>query len=849
MARRTTRAEQQAFDLTKASSPTEPKHKTIELADELGYVYREYAHYTLLDRAIADVRDGFKPVHRRIIYAMGEMNLNPGTQHRKSARVVGEVLGKYHPHGDQSVYDALARMAQDFSLRDVLIDGQGNFGSIDGDAPAAMRYTEVRMSALGAEMLRDIDMDTVDWQENFDNSLKEPLVLPAAFPNILVNGSSGIAVGFAANLPPHNLGEVCDGVTLMCNNWRKRKVTIDDLMRVIPGPDFPTGGLVFRYRFDRVGNEQVKSDAIKTAYETGQAGIVCQARMDIEPGSGRSGDQIVITAIPYGQQKSTIIARVAKEAREAKITGVTDIVDESDREGMRIVVQVSRQADPHDVLEMLVRRSTLRSTFGVNNLVLVPRQTDDESGAARIVEPKTLGLKEILEQFVAHRLEVIQRRSRYELARRQHRLHIVEGLLIALDHIDEVIDTIRRSRTADTARTNLMRRFKLSQVQATAILDMQLRRLAALERRKLQDEKKELKARIKYLEALLASEAKQLAVIKQETAEIKKKYATPRRTTIVDAAPGESKTIVTETTLATPDSPQTVFVTTKGLQRCDSSAYSYRVSAGASSGAVTAHRMRVQAQPTDKIILVSSGGRVWIAPVGQTPGDAPLAKLGLKKDETIVYLGVISNTLTQTPEFLVLGSTQGRVKRTAMASVLQNAVEGHWTEMIGLGQDDRIAFAGVCAEQGAVLFFTDSKVLHVRAETIRDQQTPSARGVAGIKLGQDDRLLGGAVFSAPDRRAVLILSEKGYIKQVPVAEFPVKGRGTRGVQSLNKTRATGNIAAVAAGRIADQSSVDVLAADGKRQRLLASSIPVENRSNRGKKLITLTRPVELIVWA
>ncbi|MBN1579174.1 MAG: hypothetical protein JXA89_00620, partial [Anaerolineae bacterium] len=446
--RRTSKAQQQALDLTKALTPSDKVHKTIELADELGYVYREYAHYTLLDRAIADVRDGFKPVHRRIVYAMGEMSLGPTAQHRKSARVVGEVLGKYHPHGDQSVYDALARMAQDFSLRDVLVDGQGNFGSIDGDAPAAMRYTEVRMSALGAEILRDIDMDTVEWQDNFDNSLKEPTVLPAAFPNILVNGSSGIAVGFAANLPSHNLGEVCDGVVLMCDKWRGRaKITVDDLMQVIPGPDFPTGGLVFRYRFDREGGDQVRSDAIRTAYETGQAGIVCQARMDIERQSGRSGDQIIITEIPYGQQKSTIIARIANEARDGKITGVTDIVDESDREGMRVVVQVSRQAVAEDVLEMLVRRSTLRATFGVNNLVLVPREVTEAEGSARIVEPKTLSLKEMLEQFVLHRLEVIQRRSRYELARRKQRLHIVEGLLIAIDNIDEVIDTIRRSRT------------------------------------------------------------------------------------------------------------------------------------------------------------------------------------------------------------------------------------------------------------------------------------------------------------------------------------------------------------------------------------------------------------------
>jgi DNA gyrase subunit A len=815
-------------------------HKTIELADELGYVYREYSHYTLLDRAIADVRDGFKPVHRRIIYAMGEMGLSPGSQHRKSARVVGEVLGKYHPHGDQSVYDALARMAQDFSMRDVLIDGQGNFGSIDGDAPAAMRYTEVRLSQLGAEILRDIDMDTVDWQDNFDNSLQEPAVLPAMFPNVLVNGSSGIAVGFAANLPTHNLGEVCDAVQLLCDRWTKRdKVTVDDLMRVIPGPDFPTGGLVFRYRIDRQGSEDVRSDAIRTAYETGSAGIVCQARMSVEkPDGSRSGDQIVVTEIPYGQQKSTIIQRVANEVRNGKITGVVDIVDESDREGMRVVIQVSRQADANDVLEMLVRRSTLRATFGVNNLLLVPRQTDE----GRIVVPRTLSLQEILEQFVLHRLEVIQRRSRYELERRKARLHIVEGLLLALDHIDEVIDTIRRSRTADTARNNLMHKFSLTEVQATAILDMPLRRLAAMERTKLKDEAKELEARIKYLEALLASEARQLEVIKEETAEIKAKYATPRRTTIVDSAPGEGVAAVTCADLAVPDHPQIVTLTSDGLARTNESDYAYRVRSGASSRAVVAHVMCIRAEPTDKVLLVSTGGQIWAAPVGQVPEASSFAQLGLKQDERIVYIGLLAAEGT-----LVLGTEQGKIKRTEMSGLQEGVPEGTWSEAIGLADGDRVAFAGVCGEKGEVLFFTNSRVLRVAADTIGSQQTPSARGVIGIKLRKEDKLLGGAVIADPKDQRVFILSERGFFKQVPIDEFSVQGRGALGVLGLNTTKATGVIAAAAAGQVASSTNVDVLAADGKRQRVPLAKIPVENRANRGKKLVTLANANQIVL--
>jgi DNA gyrase subunit A len=813
--------------------------KSIELAEELGYAYREYARYTLLDRAIADVRDGFKPVQRRIVYAMGDMGLSAGSQHRKSARVVGEVLGKYHPHGDASVYDALARMAQDFSLRDVLIDGQGNFGSVDGDAPAAMRYTEVRLSALGDVMLRDIDMDTVDWDDNFDNSLQEPSVLPAAFPNALVNGSSGIAVGFAANLPPHNLGEVCDAVVLMCNRWAKRdRITVDDLMEVIPGPDFPTGGVAFRYRFDREGSQDVRSDAIRTAYETGSAGIVCQARMSVErDGGSRGGVQIVVTEIPYGQQKSTIIQRVATEARSGKINGVVDIIDESDREGMRVVIHVSRQADPDDVLDMLVRRSTLRSTFGVNNLLLIPRETDE----GRIVVPRTLSLKEILEQFVLHRLEVIRRRSQYELARRQARLHIVQGLLIALDHIDEVIDTIRRSRTADTARRNLERKFKLTEIQATAILDMQLRRLAAMEQAKLKEEEKELEARIKYLEELLASEAKQLAVIREETGEIKAKYATPRRTTIVDSAPGENGAAVTAADLAVPDHPQVVVVTTEGILRGDQSAYLYRVRAGASSRAVTSHRMRVGVEPTEKVLLISTGGQAWVSAVGQVPEQARLADIGLAQGG-IIYLGLLR------PEgYMVIGTAQGKVKRIEMSALIDAVPDRVWTEVVGLEEGDCALFAGVCGEDGLVLFFTDSRVLHIKAETISSQQTPSARGVIGIKLREEDKLLGGGVVGDSSEQMILILSQHGFLKRVPIDEFPVQGRAGLGTQSLNVTKATGPVVAAAVGRCTGSTTVDVLAADGKRQRVPLDDIPVQDRVKRGRKLIKLADANEIVL--
>lgn len=830
--RRTRRAGDETALLARES------HHTIELAQELGYAYREYAHYTLLDRAIADVRDGFKPVHRRIAYAMGEMNLSSTSPHRKSARVVGEVLGKYHPHGDQSVYDALARMAQDFSMGEVLIDGQGNFGSIDGDSPAAMRYTEVRLAPLGEELLRDIDMDTVDWQDNFDNSLKEPAVLPARFPNVLVNGSSGIAVGFAANLPPHNLGEVCDAVALVCKRWAGRqKITTQELMSVLPGPDFPSGGLVFRYRLDREDGSDVRTDAIQAAYETGSAGIVCQARMNVERQDGsRGGEQIVISEIPFGQQKSTIIQRIANEVRNGRITGVVDIVDESDREGVRVVVHVSRQADPNEVLEMLVRRSTLRTTFGVNNLVLVPRQSDGE----RIAVPRTLSLREILEHFVEHRLEVIQRRSRYELQRRRARLHIVQGLLIALEHIDEVIDTIRRSRTTDTACSNLVRKFKLSEIQATAILDMPLRRLPAMERAKLRDEEKSLEDRIHYLEDLLSSEKKQLGVIVDETTEIRTRYARPRRTTIVDAAPGEGEAPVTAADLAVPDAPQIVTLTSQGIERCNADRYAYDVQTGVSRGTVVAHLMRALAEPTDKILLISSSGQAWVSPVGQLPERATFADLGLTGD-TVVHV-----TTVRLQQYLVLGTQSGRVKRTEI-SVLEGMPDGTWSDIVGLEDGDRVLFAGVCGEAGEVLFLTDKRVLRIQAETVSTQQTPSARGVIGVKLNEDDRMLGGAVLQEVRGYMVFVLSEKGYIKRVPLDEFPVQGRGSMGVLSLNVTAATGPAVAVAAGKATRSTTVDLVNQEGRRQRISLRSVPIDNRANRGKKAARLGGADKLIV--
>ncbi len=487
--------------------------------------YKAYAMYVVLDRAIPDVRDGLKPVQRRILYAMHDMGLRPTTPPKKSARIVGDVLGKYHPHGDQSIYDAMVRMAQDFTMRGVLVDGQGNFGSIDDDA-AAMRYTEARLSALGAFLLTDIDKDTVEWGDNFDTTPKEPTVLPTRLPNLLLNGASGIAVGLTTSIPPHNLGELCDAVIYMCQRWSKRnKISTNDLMQFIHGPDFPTGSLLFRYRLDE--NEK-PYDAIASAYEHGtvEGGFVCQAVTAIESiGGGRS--EIIITALPYGVGKMTIIERIAKN-RE-KFPGVTDVRDESDRDnGMRLVIETGRGHDPKDVFEILLKRTETRTSISYNAVGVASSDNGD-------YPVENMKLRFMLEQFVLHRLNVFVRRSKYELDKAQRRLHIVDGLLKALDALDEVIKIVRNAETSEIASQQLQKRLHIDDVQAQAILDLQIRHLARLNVKKLKDEASDLKKRITELKAIIGSESKQLEVIVAETKEVKEQFATPRRTTIVDS--------------------------------------------------------------------------------------------------------------------------------------------------------------------------------------------------------------------------------------------------------------------------------------------------------------------------
>lgn len=806
--------------------------ETISLTTDLELAYFQYAVETITDRALPRVEDGLKPVQRRILYAMHDMGLRHDRPHKKSARVVGEVLGKYHPHGDQSVYLSMVRMGQDFSMRHVLIDGQGNYGSVDGDSPAAMRYTEARMAEFTGYVLQDIDQDTVDFVDNFDGSLKEPVILPAALPNLLINGATGIAVGMATNIPPHNLGEVCDAVVYVAERWRRRnKITVDELIKIIPGPDFPTGGVIYRYRDDDPMGDG-KLDTIRAAYETGRGRIVTQARVDMEDiGGGKVN--IVVTELPYAVQKSTVLERIAREVREGKISGVTDLRDESDHEGMRAVIEVSRMADAREVLEKVLNRSQLRETFGVNALALVSEKVNGDM----IVRPQRLSLRDMLIYFVDHRLNVIVRRSRYELTKREARLHIVEGLLKALDVIDKVIDTIRRSRTSETAEINLMKKFQFTRLQAQAILAMQLRRLAALERRKLADEEKELGARIKYLKGLLRSQAARLKVVIEETLAIKGKFATPRRTVILtDEKPGD--TIVTEAELAVPDGPQMVVVTTQGVQRNDAGRFSYRVKPGTTSRAVESHRMHLRTKPEDTVVLVSDWGRAWWGAVGRLPRSASFQELGLSKGERIVGVGLLSDAA-----YLVLGTSRGQVKRVKAEDVKSTA-EASWATVIGLGDDDRVLFAGTGGDKAQVMFFSTSRANRFAAGTVNPQATPSAKGVAGIKVRKGDHLLAGVAIGEPTAElGLVVVSKTGYLKRVPLSEFSVQGRGGQGVQLLNQTKATGPVVAAMVGPMG--GSVDLLSADGKRQRL--DEVPVTNRYNRGDKLVELQEVSEVVV--
>lgn len=808
--------------------------KKIDIQEEMEVAYLDYAMSVIVSRALPDVRDGLKPVHRRILYAMYDMGMRPNRPHKKSARIVGEVLGKYHPHGDSAVYDTMVRMAQDFSMRYPLVDGQGNFGSVDGDAPAAMRYTEVRPTPMTMEMLVDIDMDTVDFTENFDGALQEPTVLPSAVPNLLINGASGIAVAMTTNIPPHNLGEICDALCFLLDNFERiDEIVAEDLLQFVQGPDFPTGGIIYRHRDDRRYDE---ADTIMNAYAKGRGRIVMEARTHVEEMS-RNRHRLVITELPYQVNKSNLIERIAKLARDGVLENLTDLRDESDRSGMRVVLELSRNAEPTEVLDTLFKKTPMRQTFGVIMLALVDGQ------------PRMLSLKSALKHFLDHRIEVIRRRSEYELERARHREHILEGLRIALDDLDEIIDTIRRSRRVDTARRNLKRKFKLTLEQAQAILDMQLRRLSAIERRKIEEEYKDTVKRIGYLEDLLQTPAKIRGVIRDELVEIREKYADPRRTLVVTDAEYTGE-VSTDALIA--DGPVVLTVSDSGeIERIVNMANKPRSGKGL-------HLIQTAENRHDLLVLTESGRgwrrQVHLAPQQTSNVTGTTLSQWLAgydwRDRAVALLDFPKEATESEAGSLVMVSRLGRVMRIASRDLPDITVD---EEVFGIEGDDRLIWAGLAvgtplasaqADDELLLVTRGGQAIRFKLDEVRTMGA-GAKGVYGVKLqGTDDAVVGAGLCSQGDD--LFILSETGYAKRVAVEEFPVQGRYGKGVIVLKPNKTVGAPFAAAVVDASDR----LLIQTKKKSRLVAPTKASQyGRTANGDRLLKIAKRDSLTHFA
>ncbi len=807
--------------------------RRVDIETEMQEAYLDYAMSVIVSRALPDVRDGLKPVHRRILYAMHDMRLHANAPYKKSARIVGEVLGKYHPHGDAAVYEAMARLAQDFSMRAPLVDGQGNFGSIDGDPPAAMRYTEARLTALSEEMLADIEKETVDFVENFDGSLTEPKVLPAKLPNFLVNGASGIAVAMATNVPPHNVGEICDALVFVIDQTVKGKgdaVSGEDLLQFVQGPDFPTGGIVYRYAQGASADDE-SADLIRSAYAVGRGRFTVQAKAHIEEMT-RNRHRIVITELPYQTNKTNLIERIAELVRDGKIEGITDLRDESDRQGMRIVIELTRTVEPRQVLKRLLKLTPMQQTFGMNMLALVDG------------EPRLLSLKRALQLFIEHRQEIITRRSRYELNQARQRAHVLEGLLVALANLDEVIATIRSSRTVDTARRNLRRKFKLTEVQAQAILDMPLRRLAALERQKIEAEYKETLKRIKYLEGLLRSPKKILGVIKDDLLEIKSKYNTPRRTQIVA---GEKGHFTTRDLV--PDENVVVAVSRSGRVCRWPADQEFKPAQGRHKDPLIA---AVTANTRDDLYLFTEDGKAIVVPAHQVPpGAAPgqgllAAELAGLSDQPVVTAALsLSRPDSQQGKeepgagYLFLTSRQGRVKRATLSD-LAAARTTEFTVM-KLDEGDALGWAvGTTGQEEVILIVSNGQAIRFSEEDVRPMGLPAA-GVLGVKMGEDDRVVGMGIYRP--RGDVIVISEMGVGKRSSLSEYPTQGRYGTGVATANLSAKTGRLAAGAVANASDR--LLMVSEKGNNKALYVRSLPKARRATQGKELIAIRGPDRL----
>jgi DNA gyrase subunit A len=786
--------------------------RPVSINDEMRTAYLEYAMSVIVSRALPDSRDGLKPVQVRILYGMWDMGIRHSTAYKKCARIVGDVLGKMHPHGDTAVYDALARLAQPWNMRYPLIDGQGNFGSVDGDPPAAMRYTEARLSAIAEELLFDIDKNTVDFRDNFDGTFREPTVLPAKLPNLLLNGAAGIAVGMATNIPPHNLTELANALIYLIEN---PEATVEDLIKIIPGPDFPTAGMI------------LGTEGIMNAYSTGRGHITLRAKAHIEE-AARASYNIVVSELPYQVNKARLQERIAEMAKERKIEGIRDVRDESDRSGMRLVIILKQDAQPKKVLNALYKHTQMQTTFGVNMLALV------EGG----LQPRVLTLKRMLQEHIDHRRVVITRRTQFELEKARARAHILEGLKIALDNLDEVIRMIRESRNADSARNNLMRNFKLSEIQATAILEMQLRRLAALERKKIEDEYREVIKLIAELEDILANPRRVLHIINEDLKYLRDKYGDERRTRIIPDADGE----VSDEDLI-PDVKVLVTLTERGyVKRINADTYKTQRRGGRGiKGMVTREQDVVRhiltSNTMDDLLFFTDRGKVYQLKTHEVPDASRTAKglplvnlISLEPGEQVTSVLAVPDF--DQGKYLIMATVRGKIKRTLLKEYSQVRSNG----LIAIGLDEGDLLGWVAMTQG----HEDVLMTSARGQTsrfIQDQVRPMGRpagGVIGMNLDDNDRLVGMGLVQ--ENAALLIVTAYGFGKRTSLAEYPRKGRGTGGVITI-KLRPKDEIASAQV--VYETSLLTFITTGGTVMRCQVSDISLLGRSTQGVTILNV----------
>lgn len=795
---------------------------TVNLTNEMKSSFIDYAMSVIVSRALPDVRDGLKPVHRRILYGMNELGITPDKPHKKSARITGDVMGKYHPHGDKAIYDAMVRMAQWWSYRHMLVDGHGNFGSMDGDGAAAQRYTEARMSKIALEMLRDINKNTVNYADNYDASEREPEVLPARFPNLLVNGTTGIAVGMATNIPPHNLGETIEAVKLVMDN---PEVTTREIMEVLPGPDFPTGALV------------MGKSGIHRAYETGNGSITLRSRTEIEEyGNGR--ERIVVTEFPYMVNKSKVQEHIVKLVQEKRIDGITAVRDESNREGVRFVIEVRRDASANVILNNLFKQTQLQTNFSFNMLAI-------QNGV-----PKILSVRQILEAYIEHQKEVVTRRTQFDKEKAEARAHILAGLLIALDHIDEVIRIIRNSETDAIAQAELMEKFELSERQSQAILDMRLRRLTGLERDKIQSEYDELIALIADLADILAKPERVVTIIKEELDEVKRKYADPRRTELMvgEVLSLEDEDLIEETDVLITLSNQGYI---KRLAQDEFQAQK-RGGRGVQGTGVKDDdfvRELVSTSTHDRLLFFTNKGRVYrlkgyeIPEYGRTAKGLPVVNL-LKLEENEAIQTIINVTKDQEADsYLFFATRQGVVKRTSVSEFANIRQSG--LKALNLKEDDELINVFLTNGQADIIMGTKFGYSVRFTETDVRNMGRTATGVRGINLREGDQLVGATMIS--DDQEVLVLTEKGFGKRTPASEYPTKGRGGKGIKTLKVAEKNGSLAGLTT--VSGDEDIMVITDTGVIIRTSVANISQTGRSTMGVKVMRLNDEAKIMTFA